>query len=246
MRANLRTARAGFTIVELLVVTAIIAIIAAMAIPKLQSARVAADESAAIGTLRSIYAAQIQIQASRLIDTNADGMPEYGFLGEMTGAAPARVSGVGGAPAAGVVGVDELNPSVLVSGLGAVQQSVVTRSGYVFQIFLPAATLAGAVGAIAEDVTGGKMAAPFPDPINGSLYWCAYAWPIQRAKTGSHTFFVNQDGQVLKTRGSAVGYSGLATAPAFDAAYSAPGDMSSPAATNGVVAADGNQWDLVP
>lgn len=246
MRSTLHARRAGFTIVELLVVTAIIAIVAAMAIPKLQSARVAADESAAIGTLRSIYAAQIQIQASRLIDTNADGMPEYGYLGEMTGAAPARVSGAGGAPVAGVVGVDELNPSVLVSGLGAVQQSVVTRSGYVFQIYLPAATVAGAVGAIAEDVNGGKAAAPFPDPINGSLYWCAYAWPLQKSKSGVHAFFVNQDGQVLKSRSTVMSYSGLASAPAFDAAYTAPGDMSSPAATNGVVAVDGNTWDLIP
>ncbi|MCC6405835.1 MAG: prepilin-type N-terminal cleavage/methylation domain-containing protein [Planctomycetes bacterium] len=246
MRSNLRTARAGFTIIEILVVTAIIAIIAAMAIPKLQSARVAADESAAIGTLRSIYAAQIQIQASRLIDTNGDGMPEYGYLGEMTGGIPARVTGAGNVPVAGAVGVDELDPSVLVSGLGAVQQSVVTRSGYIFQVFLPSATVAGAVGAIAEDVTGGKAAAPFPDPINGSLYWCAYAWPTQRGKTGVHAFFVNQDGQVMKTRGTVAAYEALTAPPAFDAAYTAPGDLSSPAASNGVVAVDGNQWDLVP
>lgn len=246
MQSNPSRARAGFTIIEILIVTAIIAIIAAMAIPKLQSARVAADESAAIGTLRSIYAAQIQIQASRLIDTNGDGIPEYGYLGEMTGAMPARVTGAGGVPVAGVAGVDELNPSVLVSGLGAVQQSVVTRSGYLFQIYLPSATVAGAIGAIAEDVNGGKVAAPFPDPINGSLYWCAYAWPTQKGKSGVHAFFVNQEGQVLKSRSTTISYSALAGAPAFDAAYTTPGDMSSPAAANGVVAVDGNQWDLVP
>jgi type II secretory pathway pseudopilin PulG len=227
-------------------VVAIIAIVAAMAIPKLQSARVAADESAAIGTLRSIYAAQIQIQASRLIDTNGDGMPEYGYLGEMSGGVPARVTGGGGVPAAGAVGVDELNPSVLVSGLGAVQQSVVTRSGYIFQIYLPGPTVAGAVGAITEDVNGGKTAAPFPDPNNCSIYWCAYGWPIDKGNSGNHTFFVNQDGQVLKSSSKVTVYSTLAAGPSFDAAYTAPGDMSSTAAANGVVAVDGNQWDLVP
>ncbi|MCE9595545.1 MAG: prepilin-type N-terminal cleavage/methylation domain-containing protein [Planctomycetes bacterium] len=246
MHSTPRTARAGFTIIEILIVVAIIAIIAAMAIPKLQSARVAADESAAIGTLRSIYAAQIQIQASRLIDTNGDGMPEYGYLGEMSGGIPARVTGAGSAPAAGAIGVDELNPSVLVSGLGSVQQGVVTRSGYIFQIYLPGPTLAGAVGAITEDLTGGKTAAPFPDSNNCSIYWCAYAWPIQKGKSGNHAFFVNQDGQVLKTRSTATSYSALTGGPAFDAAYTAPGDMSSTAATNGVLAADGNQWDLIP
>ncbi len=242
----MRTRRAGFTIIELLIVIAIIAVIAAMAIPKLQSARIAADETAAIGTLRAMYAAQIQTQASRQIDTNADGMPEYGYLAELTGAVPVRITGPGGTPAAGVVGVDELNPSVLVAGLGAVQQRVVTRSGYIFQLYLPGPTVGGAVKGIAEDVNGGKTAPPFPDSVNGSLLWCAYGWPIAKGRGGDHTFFVNQEGQVLKTRGTAVPYSALSGGPSFDAAYTAPNDMSSLAAANGVAAVDGNSWELVP
>src|SRR5215813_5833431 len=111
---TMRRLKAGFTMIEILIVIAIIAVVAAMAIPKFQSARIAADETAAIGTLRAIYAAEIQVQASRSIDTNADGMPEYGYLGELTGGVPARITGPGGNPAAGAVGVDELNPSVLV------------------------------------------------------------------------------------------------------------------------------------
>jgi type IV pilus assembly protein PilA len=50
------TAR-GFSIIELLVVVAIILIIAAIAIPKLLSARAASQETAAVGTMKSVNTA---------------------------------------------------------------------------------------------------------------------------------------------------------------------------------------------
>ena len=236
---------AGFTLIELMIVVAIIAIIASVAIPRLMAARLSANESAAISTLRSLSSAQAQVQSSGAIDTDADGGGEYGYFAELAGALPLRVSAAG-VPAAGVVGTDELNPAVLSAAFGNVNAtSQVTRSGYVFQLYLPGATVAGATPGIAEDAGGGKLAAPFPDSDNNEVLWLAYAWPMNSAQTGNRCFFVNQEGDLMQTanRGAAA-YTGTAGGPAFDAIFTAAGDMASPMSIGGVPAAaqDGNTW----
>jgi len=48
----------GFSLIELLIVVAIILIIAAIAIPNLMRAKIAANQSAAVGTLRTISSAE--------------------------------------------------------------------------------------------------------------------------------------------------------------------------------------------
>ncbi len=49
----------GFSLIELLIVVAIILIIAAIAIPNLLRSRIAANESSAVGSLRSINTAEV-------------------------------------------------------------------------------------------------------------------------------------------------------------------------------------------
>ena len=64
----------GFSLIELLIVVAIILIIAAIAIPNLMRSRIAANEASAVGSVRTINTAEV---------TYSSAYPDIGFTGTL-------------------------------------------------------------------------------------------------------------------------------------------------------------------
>ncbi len=98
----------GFSLIELLIVVAIILIIAAIAIPNLLRSRIAANEASAVGSIRTINTAEV---------TFASTYPNHGF------ATLAHL----GPPSSG---------SVADTGAGLIDSVLAanTKSGYVFAV----------------------------------------------------------------------------------------------------------------
>ena len=199
--------RWGVTLIELMIVIAIIAVIAMIAIPNLLASRVSANETVAIGTMRSLITAQSQFKTRGLADNDFDGQGEFGMFAELTGRVPIRGT------------TQTLRPTVLQATLGSINANgEVVRSGYQFRMFLPGT---GGIG-LGEQANGGAPAGVHPQLAE--IYWCAYAWPTNYPQTGVRTFFVNQQGSLTfsengnytgpggsTTPGAALRQGGLAT-----------------------------------
>ena len=121
----------GFSLIELLIVVAIILIIAAIAIPNLLRARIAANEASAVSAIRTINTAEV---------TYSTGFPTTGYAGTLPN--------LGGAtPCVPAIATACLIDSVLAGG---------TKSGYTF-----AAVGANAVNGVNTTYTAGASPVTF-------------------------------------------------------------------------------------
>jgi type IV pilus assembly protein PilA len=107
MRCCVLKKQKGFSLIELLIVVAIILIIAAIAIPNLLRSRMAANEASAVGSIRSINTAAV---------TYSSTYPSVGYPSSLGVLAPATSATSASA---------DLIDSVLAAG---------TKSGYTFAV----------------------------------------------------------------------------------------------------------------
>lgn len=223
----MRSDERGFTLIELLVACAIIGILASITVPSYVARRVSANETAIVATLRAVSQAQFQFRSQNAVDTNRDAVSEYGSLGELSSVEPLRGQ------------TAPLTQRLLSASLGNLDPNGhAVLHGYRIAMYLPDAT---GVGVVATMANRGLF-----DPARATTYYTCVAWPLSVNVTGSRTFFVNQQGQMLKT--VLPHYSGLGPMPPAGCALVGtpdPASIESQGLAINATGADGRSWTTV-
>lgn len=219
----------GFTLIELLIIIACIVVLASIAVPNLLSARIRANETSAVGILRTISSSQTEFRSKAAADEDHDGAGEFGYFAEMSGRVAPRGANV------------TLQPAILSSHFMTIIDGRVKHSGYYFRMLLPDVDGIG----LPEAQNGGPPAGVDADMAES--YWCCYAWP-NSDYSGDRVFCMNQQGDIIASNniGANQGYAG-AYGPEPDAAFINPATDNAIVGllAVGTVATDGGRWVAV-
>jgi len=112
----------GFSLIELLIVVAIILIIAAIAIPNLLRARISANESSAAQAVRTVNTAQVSYEST---------YPGTGYANSLAALGPPASTGC---PASGPVAT---NACLIDFGLASATSVATAKTGYYFGMGVP-------------------------------------------------------------------------------------------------------------
>ena len=135
----------GFSLIELLIVVAIILIIAAIAIPNLLRARIAANEASAVASIRTINTAEISYNSA---------YPTVGFAAAIVNLGPGGVGTSCPVPPTSTA-------SCLIDG----QLASGTKSGYKFIAPGTASTYVAVASPVAANQTGVRSFCSIPDAV---------------------------------------------------------------------------------
>jgi len=144
--------QSGFSLIELLIVVSIILIIAAIAIPNLLRARIAANESSAVASMRTINTAQMSYQTA---------YPTVGYAGALSSLGPAAATGCTTPSSTNACIIDYTLAQAYAGGVSA------SKSGYQF------AMASAAVAGSSVNVTFISGAAPVQWGQSGIKRYCS-------------------------------------------------------------------------
>lgn len=179
-------------------------LIAAVVAPGLMRARIASNETTAIGKLRMLSTTQAQFQSAGIVDQDGDGEGEFGFLGEVLGRIEPRGRAQRPVPTWRVDNAFRFRGN----------DGIAEANGFYYLVYLP--TAAGPATA-----DPGVALAPHPDnaDVQETRFVC-YAWPASLGSTANRAFVISQQGQEFATRNRhAQDYEGRRKVPPPEAAY---------------------------